>query len=1174
MRVCARGALLGGFVALIACEWNEAWGQGRPTAEEVSPEAEEGVPSEVRKAAERIQYVGPDTYLLLDAEGRPQPVPGMTYEDFLEAWKRNQLVARAGGARRYMIEKVAMVGHARENFAELDFTVTVHLLSEGEIDVPLGLVGALLSGEPKFALLDNDHREVNERSSEPTLPRTEAIDGYLAHDTDEGGFVARLSGRKGERHQVSLKLIVPLLRDGGETTFQLSCPKAVASELTLKTNGPAAQFAVMNGTLVEQQPVAGQDSTRVRIAGPQGPFRLTWQSGEEGSSEFTTVLSAAGEIHISIDGRSVRSDAALTVQSFGRGFDRFRVRLPAGAQLIPGRGAETSGASVKYRVVMDPVGSNAPPNGDQGDRAVVMVQFEEEQQAPVTIQLSTERPIGLETDAPVELTGFEVLGAVRQYGDIALDVAGDWQARWEVGRNVRQVEAPELAPAVQASARTAAFQYDGQPWSLGMRVAARQSRVQVTPRFEVQLLPDEARLALRLNYQVSGARVFEFRLRLEGWELVSGSLESAGLVDQARIFVGERTLVLPLAQASTPRAEVSLSLRRPLAAAQQRVELPLPVPIANSVGAGDILIRPSNGFELRADMQNSRGLVPAPAIEAADERVGGNGSELRFRSTLPAAVLVTDRVQRSREVYVEGNNRVEIGEDDAVIEQRLAYEVVYEPLEVLVLQTPLDLPLEDGRVEAMLLRASVDGGGTETAGTPLRVIEATDVIDSDEGLIAKRLRLALPTPQIDKFIVALRYAWPRPATTGTSNWDLPLVTPDDGRVTNWTAEVQGPRDTAITLNSKSSRSSWAPARAAIQGARSRSSYEFSAERAERALPLVLSRMDLSPTAATTIDRVWLQTWFAGDMRQDRSAFRFRTAALQAAVELPPGAAEKEIEVLVDGKPAQRVSQAPGRIVVRLERSFDRAGPRAERDGEEETQHTLELRTRESINTALITRHRLTPPQLLGNASLSHVYWQVVLPGDHHVVRSPARMTSSGEWQWLGSFWGRRPRLAQNELEAWADASEQMAPAAEQNQYLYMGLAKPLSIEIITAPRWLIVLVTSSVVLAIGLAWLYLPVAHRHWVWVAFACVLAALAVAFPVPAILLGQASVLGAIAALAAMTLRRFVRRPALIPISVSAGSSRYSPPPRGESVSMPPVVATGSTAPTATIRVPESER
>jgi hypothetical protein len=148
----------------------------------------------------------------------------------------------------------------------------------------------------------------------------------------------------------------------------------------------------------------------------------------------------------------------------------------------------------------------------------------------------------------------------------------------------------------------------------------------------------------------------------------------------------------------------------------------------------------------------------------------------------------------------------------------------------------------------------------------------------------------------------------------------------------------------------------------------------------------------------------------------------------------------------------------------------------------------------------------------------------------------------------------------------------MAPAPEHNQYLYTGLAPVVSIELVTAPRWLIVLATSSIVLAAGLIGIYVPAARRKWLVVLLACLLAGLAVAFPTPAILLAQASVLGVVAVLVAMLLNRMTARPALVPISVSTGSSRYAPP-RQESVFMPPVVPTASTAPTATLRGPDSD-
>ncbi len=897
---------------------------------------------------------------------------------------------------------------------------------------------------------------------------------------------------------------------------------------------------------------------------------MSWQSGDEGAADYATVLSAAGAIHVSIDGRSVRSDATLMVQSFGRGFDRFRVRLPAGAQLIPGSASESGDGSAEYRVSLEKPASQPTSDESADPRPMAIVQFTEEQQAPVTVQLSTEQPIGLESGTTVELAGFEVMGAVRQYGDIALEVADDWQARWELGRNVRQVDVTDLAASLQQAGHTAAFQYDGQPWSLGIRVAARQARVHVVPKYEVQYSPDEARLTLRLNYQVSGARVFEFRVGLAGWELVSGSLESAGLVDQDRMFVGEHTLVMPLAQAATPRAEVSLTLRRAIGPNQTRIELPLPVPIANSVGAGDVILRTTNGFELRADLQNSSGLSAAPVTESIDERSGSNGNELRLRSMLPEPVIVVDRVQRSREVTTEVTSVIEISATEAAIEQLLTYDVLHEPLDMLLIETPIESPLEPGAFEVVLLPPTNEGEDeTDPAGTPLKLNEPFAGANSPEELAANQLRIALPAPQLGTFKVAVRYTAPRPENAAANEWDIPLVRPVDGTISDWKASVHGPRSASIALNDKSVETSWKAILPADGPEPPSSSYDFASEVAEIVLPIVLSPVETSPTTATTIDRVWLQSWFGGNVRQDRVAFRFRTAASQATIELPPQTGAADVEVLVDGKPAENLSQAAGRIVVRVDLG---AGNNDSRRGNE-TAHTLEVRSREQINEALVTRHRLTPPQLLGTKSLCQVYWQIVLPGDVHVIRSPGRMTPAGEWQWLGSFWGRRPQLAQEDLEEWAGASNQMAPAEEHNQYLYTGISPAVSVELITAPRWLIVLVASSVVLTMGLLWIYVPLTRSRWFVAALACVLAGLAVAFPVPAVLLAQASVLGVVVAFLAMVMTRLTARQELVPISLSIGSSRYSPP-RAESILMPPVVATASTAPTVPLRVPEGER
>ena len=120
-------------------------------------------PPPAAPSGERIQYVGPDTYILLDSAGKPQPMPGMTYEDFLAAWKKLNQPKNTESQPGFTIERIDFDGQTRDQRAELQFTATIRLLSDGPADIPLGLVGAILQGEPRI-----------ERDAKPAESKSEA----------------------------------------------------------------------------------------------------------------------------------------------------------------------------------------------------------------------------------------------------------------------------------------------------------------------------------------------------------------------------------------------------------------------------------------------------------------------------------------------------------------------------------------------------------------------------------------------------------------------------------------------------------------------------------------------------------------------------------------------------------------------------------------------------------------------------------------------------------------------------------------------------------------------------------------------------------------------------------------------------------------------------------------
>lgn len=170
------------------------------------------------------------------------------------------------------------------------------------------------------------------------------------------------------------------------------------------------------------------------------------------------------------------------------------------------------------------------------------------------------------------------------------------------------------------------------------------------------------------------------------------------------------------------------------------------------------------------------------------------------------------------------------------------------------------------------------------------------------------------------------------------------------------------------------------------------------------------------------------------------------------------------------------------------------------------------------------------------------------------------------------FFGRDATLEQPELETWAGAAAQMRPTESENCYLYSGIAPLATIELVTAPRWLIVLVASGGVLALALACIYLPVLRRPWLLTIVAFAVAGLAFVYPEAALLLAQGSLLGvALAALAALLARLVARPVQWVVVPASAVTQRSSP--RSDSALLPAKATTGSTTPTVALRIPAPE-
>src|SRR5690606_9025236 len=135
-----------------------------------------------------------------------------------------------------------------------------------------------------------------------------------------------------------------------------------------------------------------------------------------------------------------------------------------------------------------------------------------DQSEAVTLELETSQPLhGSTNGTAVVLSGFEVVGAVPQEGEVAIQVDDGWQLRWEPSDSVRLVHPSELDFSWAGAEATpenfaATLRFARQPWSLPVRLVPREQRVVATPSYELTINPGEALLRMEVEYRIEGGR--------------------------------------------------------------------------------------------------------------------------------------------------------------------------------------------------------------------------------------------------------------------------------------------------------------------------------------------------------------------------------------------------------------------------------------------------------------------------------------------------------------------------------------------------------------------------------------------------------------------------------------------------------------------------------------------
>ena len=1013
-------------------------------------------------ATGRVQVVEPETHYLKDDHGELVPVLDFPYEEFQRLYKLDKQLGQPVQPPPYSLPRLQVTGRVEGDRATLQIRASLKTHREHWIPISWGLHRAVLLDSVTY----------------------QGPGEHFAHVDTSQGYVSWIRGPEGSEHSLTLNVLTPVQQIGGEARLVMSLPRATSSTMKLNVPNSALEVSVQGGRLLSSVPHP-DGGTEVTVAGIEGRLKLSWRRGGERMVQPASVVEVTGSQLARITGPgTIRTEARLRIRSYGGAAESILVRLPPGAVLVP---SAEPGYTVSLLDVVE------PPQGNETARQTVEIKIEEPSIRPLDVRLTVERVLDKpQENQHVEVSGFEVVGAARQTGHIALAVSGDSYPDWLARANVRRVN--ELPKSLEQEAVVACFEYFRQPCSLLVKILPRRSRVSVEPSYLLTVQTDQVRLDAQLKYTIRGAHADFLNIDLRGWDVEEVGPEH--LVSKDLVIDAVTPLIIPLRQPIAGSTEVVIRAVRKIDPALGQFSVILPRPATSTLRPATVVVIPDEEVVLVPRDDDIQGLIVDPYPPQIDLPLRGREPfYFRDRGTGPRSVFAADFDVRARPITVEVSSVASLQPDRVGVRQRLVYHLQQEEVDRVVLDVPLSLDviesLDVHLGEQRLKVAPEEDGDELSEGQPVR-------------MIAK-----LPEVQREKCELTLSYhlPWEALETGQRVVRRIPLIMPYQVEVTGNALRLESPR----TMELIPRDSNWSSAANGVEPEADVHSLNLVAAGLVTEAQLICSLRLLDQDGATVIDQAWLQTWLAHGSRRDRATMYFSSRDQRIRVNLPQGVHPDDVHIRLNGVAA---SVRPGADSVRREIVIEL------REGGGRQLLEMWYGFRESVKTAGALT--IGMPQIVGANWTRHSYWQLILPGGQHLVRDPKRMTAENHWGWKGIVFGRRPNLTTDQLESWMHASWKSAVAQQPsmnatNQYLFSTLDGVSVVQVQTASRRIILLAVSGSVLVVGLLLVYVPACRHPAALLVPSAVLLSAALVYPEPALLMAQVVGLGLVLVLVA---------------------------------------------------------
>ncbi len=600
----------------------------------------------------------------------------LPYTEFQKLWRaaRDKPAAVAEAPFKYLVSTARFSGKVSEKIASLRLELTIDILSDEWVQVPLGLSEVAVSGA---TLLDAESKKVT-----PLLR------------VENGRYILVAKGKG--RYVLALDFVRQLEIQPGLAVLKYGIPSAAITtlELLIPEENLKVDVQPMLAATTSQVEVEAVRSTRVQaFLGSTTNVRLSWKPKTEAATELEPVIICEQFQHIDIAEALINYQATMNYSIHRGRVDSFTVRLPSEFRVT-----DVTGTNIARWDIATP---NEPAGGQAEQTLKVNLFSPAEGKYSLTVKM--ERFLQ-EAQAQVELVPITTEQVLRRSGLIGVTYSPRRAVQFEDTRNLARVDTGQLPAHLQNRPRTTAYRFITLDYGGTIAIKTTSPRITVTQRWVLGVDSDRLRLQGKARYKIERTGVFELNMNLpEPWEI--DSVGPAELVDDYRLNGSGQTRVLHVLLRREKIGEFELTLTAAADRSQPEgpVDFVLPLADANDLQSyqGQLMLLLAD--QLQAQVQQTRQMQPIPLNQAEKwATIPGlppvMAFEFRAIDRQAAGGATFNIAAKPVQVSATVHRLVNIQPGSVMQEAVIQYRVRYAPLDTFYLKMPASLADSDVQI--------------------------------------------------------------------------------------------------------------------------------------------------------------------------------------------------------------------------------------------------------------------------------------------------------------------------------------------------------------------------------------------------------------------------------------------------------------------------------------------